>query len=163
MSLLLWGGEEENGDLVLNPAFVVDALPMTSPSAGDYRITGRTEGGRELFSVGFEMTELSEGGSSFAFVLPASSSWAGSLASITLYGPDGEVALDGESDLPMAILRDSRTGRVRAFLRGDSAVDAQDGPSAERGLVVRFSRGIPDAAAYDLAAAGSEVADAGHC
>ena len=150
-SLLLWGGEEKNGDLVLNPAFVVDALPMTSPSAGDHRITGRTEDGRELFSVGFGMTQLSEGGSSFAFVLPASSWWAGSLATITLYGPDGEVALDGESDLPMAILRDPRTGSVRAMLRDlPELADAEAVAelSARTGMVVRFSRGIPDADAW---------------
>ena len=142
-SLLLWGGATPEGDLVLNPAIVVDAPAALPEADGDHRITGMTADSTEIFSIDFEMPELSEGGSAFAFVLPLQPGWTDYVAIITLTGPDGEVALDGESDLPMAIVRDSRTGRVRAFLQGDAAVDARDGPSAERGLVVRFSRGIP--------------------
>ena len=142
-SLLLWGGATPEGDLVLNPAIVVDAPTALPEADGDHRIAGLTADSTEIFSIDFEMPELSEGGSAFAFVLPLQPGWSDSVAIIALTGPDGEAALTMETDRPVAIVRDSRTGQVRAFLRGDAAVDAQAGPSAERGVVVRFSRGIP--------------------
>ena len=142
-SLLLWGGATPEGDLVLNPAIVVDAPAALPEAGGDHRITGLTVDSTEIFSLYFEMPELSEGGSAFAFVLPLQPGWTDSVAIITLTGPDGEATLTMETDRPVAIVRDARTGQVRAFLRGDSAVDARDGPSAYRGMVVRFSRGIP--------------------
>ena len=63
--------------------------------------------------------------SSFVFALPAQPDWADALASITLSGPAGTTTLDGNSDIPMAILRDPVTGRVRGFLRdvGDPAAE----------------------------------------
>ena len=148
-SLLLWGGADEDGDLFLNPAFVVDAPAALPESGGDYRITGRTGGGAELFSFDFDMPELSEGGSSFAFVLPVRSGWD-SLASITLSGPgDRDTTLDADSDLPMAILRDPVTGQVRAFLRDVPALADAGADALElAGLSVLFSRGVPDADAW---------------
>ena len=147
-SLLLWGGATPEGDLVLNPAIVVDAPTALPEADGDHRIAGLTADSTEIFSLDFDMPVISEGGSAFAFVLPLQPGWTDSLAMITLTGPDDETALTMDTDRPVAIVRDSRTGRVRAFLQGDAAVDARDGPSAERGLVVRFSRGIPDADAW---------------
>jgi len=38
-----------------------------------------------------------DGSSSFAFVLPVPPEWEGSLATITLDGPDGTFTLDGET------------------------------------------------------------------
>ena len=149
-SLLLWGGADEDGDLFLNPAFVVDAPAALPESGGNHRITGRTGGGAELFSFDFDMPELSEGGSSFAFVLPVRSGWADSLASITLSGPgDRYTTLDADSDLPMAILRDPVTGQVRAFLRDVPALADAGADALElAGLSVLFSRGVPDADAW---------------
>ena len=57
-----------------------------------------------------------DGGSSFAFVLPVGAGWEGTLSRITLSGPGGSVALDAESDLSMAVLRDPRTGQIRGIL-----------------------------------------------
>ncbi|MDE2782555.1 MAG: hypothetical protein OXK77_06340 [Gemmatimonadota bacterium] len=71
--------------------------------------------------------------------------WLDSLARITL---------DGETDRPLAILRNPATRQVRGFLRGPPAMTAADGRSgadrmlAEPGLVTLFGRGIPSAEAW---------------
>ena len=103
----------------LEPTFVVDAPALLPDSAGGHRITGRTAAGTELFSLSFTMPETpdGDGSSGFVFVQPAQSGWEGGLASITLTGPGGTVMLDEESDIPMAILRDPRSGQVRGILR----------------------------------------------
>ncbi|WP_420438764.1 hypothetical protein [Candidatus Palauibacter sp.] len=46
-SLLLWGGMDAEGELFLNPAFVVDARSVLPYSPGGHRITGRTADGRD--------------------------------------------------------------------------------------------------------------------
>ena len=117
-SLLLWGGAEENGDLLLEPAFVVDAAHLEPVSPGPYRLVGEDHAGGILFTMDFSMNEHAHGGGgSFAFAIPAEASWANRLARITLDGPGGEVSIDGQGDRPMAMLRDSVTGQVRGFLR----------------------------------------------
>ena len=162
-SLLLWGGVASDGVPFLEPAFVVDAPPALPEGAGNYRITGRADGGRELFSFTFDMPETADGDgdSSFAFALPVQPGWEGTLASITLFGPGGSATLDGRTDRRMAIIRDPTTGRVRAFLRdlspdlqtqaeaADALLDATAGGlPPEPGLEVLFSRGIPDSLAW---------------
>ena len=148
-SLLLWGGIDAEGHPVLNPAFVVDARPALPGAIGDHRITGRDADGQELFSLRFTMSEVADGDgqSSFAFVLPVRAAWADALASITLSGPGGSVTLDGDSDQPMTILRDSLTGQVRGILR-DLSESAMGRAAREPNLRVLFSRGIPEAAAW---------------
>ena len=118
-SLLLWGGANADGAPFLNPVFVVEARPALPDSAGAYTLTGRTARGTELFSFRFAMPRAvdGDGGSGFAFVLPAELGWADELAGITLAGPGGTFALNADSDIPTAILRDPRTGRVRGILR----------------------------------------------
>ena len=137
-SLLLWGGVDEDGTLFLEPAFNVVARPQLPAEGGEYLLTGRGAGGTELFSLSFDMLEVADGDgrSAFVFVLPARSGWVDALESITLAGPGGDVTLDGESDNPLAIVRDRLTGTVRAFLR-EAPTDQP--PSVE----VLFSRGIP--------------------
>ena len=153
-SILLWGGVDAEQGLFLEPSFVVDAPAVLPRSGGAYRLTGADADERELFSLNFDMSAVSDGNgsSSFAFSLPAQPEWAGLLANITLSGPEGSVTLTRESDRPMAILRDPRSGQVRGILR-----DAQDvtqavadavGQVAGPQLEVLFSRGIPDAAAW---------------
>ncbi len=151
-SLLLWGGIDTEGEPFLNPSFVVDAPFALPDSSGEHRITGQSTSGEELFSLGFTMPNVADGdgSSSFAFVLPVQPGWAGSLASVTLSGPDGSVTLDSNTDIPMSILVDPSTGQVRGILRDMPQADAaalapQAGPDS---LDVLFSRGIPDAAAW---------------
>ena len=153
--LMIWGGLDADGVPYLEPAFVVNARAALPDSVGDWRLTGRSTDGRELFSLDFAMPEVADGDglSYFVFALPAPSRWAGDLADITLSGPRGSFTLDGASDLPMTILRDSRTGRVRGFLREpplaaraamNAALDAAESPGVE----TLYSRGIPDANAW---------------
>ena len=151
-SLLLWGGMDAEGQLFLNPSFVVDAPSALPRATGEHRITGRSGSGDELFSVGFTMPDVADGdgSSSFAFVLPVEPGWAISLASITLSGPGGSVTLDSDTDIPLFILVDPSTRQVRGILRdlpqaGASALVHQAGTDS---LDVLFSRGIPDAAAW---------------
>ncbi|MDE0081064.1 MAG: hypothetical protein OXT72_00260, partial [Gammaproteobacteria bacterium] len=153
-SLLLWGSAASDGELHLHPAFVVDAPPVLPRSGGEHRITGRSTSGSELFSFAFALPEMADGNgsSSFAFVLPVQPGWEEHLASITLSGPGGSFILDGETDLPMAILRNPGSGQVRGILRDlpsvtRAAMDAV-GQTDWPGLEMLFSRGIPDGEAW---------------
>ena len=147
-SLLLWGGTDADGVPFLEPAFVLDASPTLPDSAGSYRLTGRTGSGAELFSFSFAMPEIADGdgSSSFVFAIPTRPGWE-ALASITLTGPGGSATLDGNTDLPMAILRNPRTGTVRGILRDlepDALAQARaTALSLAAGLEVRISRGLP--------------------
>ena len=162
-SLLLWGGVDPEGVPFLEPAFVVDAPRAVPEGAGDYRLTGRSTAGTELFSFTFTMPEVADGdgGSSFAFALPVQPEWADNLISITLSAPAGLATLDSRTDRGMAILRDRTTGQVRAFLRdlppdlqtqaeaADALLDATAGGlPPEPSLELLFSRGIPDFPAW---------------
>jgi len=154
-SLLLWGGVGADGVPFLEPAFVVEAPPSPPQPGGEYRLTGRSGGGAELFSVSFGMPEVADGdgGSSFAFAIPAHPGWEHRLGVITLSGPGGSATLDAGSDQAVVILRDPRSGQVRAILhdvpepdmeRADVGAALGAGP----GLDVLFSRGIPDSAEW---------------
>ena len=151
-SLLVWGGVGAAGTPFLEPAFIVDAPAwLPEPGGGAFELAGRTAKGNVLFSLSFDMPEIADGGggSSFAFLVPVETDWAGDLAAITLSGPGGTATLDRDSDRPMVILRNPRTGQVRAFLRdpppavlAGSAVDVA-ALSPEPGLETLFSRGLP--------------------
>ncbi len=151
-SLLLWGGANADSVPLLEPAFVVDA-PEALPAPGSaYEVVGGADDGGVLFSLSFDMPEIAdgEGHGAFAFALPLEPSWARELASITLTGPGGAVTMDGGTDRPMTILRNSVNGQVRAFLRHtpSEALRREDAADVgalafEQGLEALFSRGIP--------------------
>ena len=150
-SLLLWGGVDAAGTPFLEPAFVVEAPASLPRSAGEYRIIGRTADGDELFALPFAMPEVADGDgrSSFAFVLPAQPEWTDTLSRITLSGPGGSVTLDQDTNRPVTILRNPRTGQIRAVLRGADAASANldatvSALSLDPGLERLTSRGIPD-------------------
>ena len=151
-SLLLWGGADAGGVPFLEPAFVVDAPPTLPVSGGEYRLVGRDGDGGELFALEFDMRTVThgDGRSSFAFALPVRSGWD-ALASLTITGPGGSATLSTESDIPMALLRDPRTGRMRGFVRGQAASDLAAGRVtrwSNRGLEALFSRGIPESSSW---------------
>ena len=156
-TLMLWGGLDQDGTPYLDPAFVVDAAPALPRRGGEYSIEGATADGVRLFSFAFDMpliadTEGEE--TSFVFALPVQTGWGDDLASITLSGPGGSATLDETTNRPMAILRDPRTGQVRAFLSDlppatETAADAVGQVAgAGPGLETLFSRGIPGAEAW---------------
>ena len=148
-SLLLWGGSDADGDLFLEPTFVVDAPPALPGRGGDYQLEGFTEDGRQLFVLNFDMREDSEGRSTFAFALPVQPDWAGDLARVRLSSNNGSVTLDRESAPPSAILLDRQSGQVRGILRDLPATlrrpaEAASVFSPDSSMDVLFSRGIPD-------------------
>ena len=153
-TVLLWGGQDEDGLPYLDPAFVVDAVPSLPVAGEEYTIEGATVDGTPVFSFAFDMPAIGDAQgeeASFVFALPVQPGWDG-LASITLSGPGGSAVLDETTDQPMAIMRDPRTGRVRGFLRDpppatQAAADAA-GQAGRQGLEVLFSRGIPRAEAW---------------
>ncbi|MYA64704.1 MAG: hypothetical protein F4Y21_08655 [Gemmatimonadetes bacterium] len=119
-ALLLWGGVDPDGNIGLEPAFVVDAPPVLPANPGPYRITGRDGAGGSLFSVNFEMAEHLDGdgeAKGFVLALPVQPGWD-ALVSIVLEGPEGTVAVDRESGDPVTLLLDPTTGRARVFPLG---------------------------------------------
>ena len=148
-TLLLWGRVDQSGDLVLNPAFVIDAAVSTPTESGPYRITGENADGRVLFSFDFDMEEIDDGeGAVFAYTIPVAPSWRGRLDRISLSGPEGLATIDARGDAAMGLLLDRFTGQVRGFLR-DLPVTPTGGISARRslpepGLEMVISRGVPD-------------------
>ncbi len=154
-TLLLWGGRDEDGVPYLDPAFVVDAVPSLPVAGGDYAVEGVTSDGTPIFSFTFGMPAMADAEgeeTSFVFALPVEPGWSGNLASITLSGPGGSATLDENTDLPMAILRDPRTGRIRGFVRDPAPTTQTAADAAGRrvgpGLETLFSRGIPSADAW---------------
>ncbi len=150
-SLLLWGGVSDSGEPYLEPAFVVDGPAALPESGGAYEISGRSSAGEQLFSLRFDMPRVADpdGSSSFAFVIPAESGWGVNLARIRLSGPGGTTAIDRDTDHPVTILRDSRTGRIRGILRhllsGEPANAGAVAPLLRTpGVEVKTSRGIPE-------------------
>ena len=140
-SLVLWGRTGPDG-VALDPAFVVDAVPSLPESGGRYRIEGRTARGGPLFALRFDpRIEAESGEEHFVFTLPVDPGWAGSLASITVAGPNGSARLDATTRRPIAIVTDG-TGRIRKLLR-----DFETAPVAGPGEVVTVSWGLPDGAA----------------
>lgn len=147
--LLIWGGVNEDGELELEPSFVIDSSPSVPTLSGPYRLTGRTANGITVFSVDFGMAELGDGpGNAFAFVLPVQPGWAESLHGITLSGPEGIVSMDRGSDRRAALLMDRNSGIVRGILR--EWLDTSDlSPRArptlpEPGLEIVVSPGVPE-------------------
>ena len=147
--LLLWGGLDEDGELTLEPAFVVDAPPKLPDAGGPYTITGASDNGGMLFSLSFAIPEYADAeGGSYAFILPVRETWSGNLHRITLSGPAGLAEIDGERDRHMALMRDEATGEVRGIFRdwpdpSDAAVAGRRIPP-EPGMEITVSGGIPD-------------------
>ena len=147
--LLLWGGLDQAGELSLEPAFVVDASPVLPQEDGPYTLTGEREDGSVLFTLSFAISEYADAeGGSFAFILPVREDWSGSLDRISLTGPEGFDAIDGEGDQYVALMRDSATGEVRGILR--DWPDPTDPSTAGRrippepGMEIVVSGGVPD-------------------
>ena len=149
-ALLLWGGLDGEGAPALKPSFFVDAPPAPPETDGPWRLTGEDPSGATLFSMPFAMAEFTDTDderAGFSFVVPVA--WTGELARITLDGPGGTALLDRDTDLPMTILRDAATGRIRGILEGppaEAAAGSGDAAAAQAGqdLQIIFSRGIPN-------------------
>ena len=141
-SLLVWGSVDRDGTIHLDPSFIVEALPSSTPSGSDFTVRATTTAGAEAFSFRFDMPtthEVDDQRASFVFMIPVT--WSGDLASITLSGNDEATWIDEDTDNPMTILRDPVTGTVRAILR--HAAEQALAMAGDPGLEVLFSRGLP--------------------
>ena len=146
-SLLVWGGKNEDGDLVLEPSFVVDAPALLPANSGPYRVSGHDVAGSVLFSLDFEMPQTADGGdevNTFAFSLPAGEDWEKALVAITLTGPEGSVSIAKEGRKAVALLWDRQRRQVRGFL-GDWGSVGEEVTGDLAGLEVQVSRGVPAA------------------
>ncbi|MDE2782796.1 MAG: hypothetical protein OXK77_07560 [Gemmatimonadota bacterium] len=149
-SLMLWGGVSPDGDLHLDPAFVLDAPASLPDETGAYRIEVFGAGRVSLVSLDFEMGQLSEGGGGFVFMVPFRDDWP-TLDRIVLTGPEGTARLDRDTRMPMAIVVDRASGRIRAILRGDAAeariaaaaLEEARADTADGGTRVLVSYGLP--------------------
>ena len=147
-TMLLWGRVKASGELVLEPAFVVNAPPVLPQTSGPYWLIGKDADGSELFAFSFDMAASADGdgGAAFAFALPVQPEWADELERITLSGPKGVVMMDGEGPRSVAVLQDPSTGRVLGILRDwlEPGVPLRAAREAlpEPSLVI-VSRGIP--------------------
>jgi len=150
-ALLLWGGLDGEGAPRLRPSFFIDAPPALPEADGPWSLTGTDGAGTVLFSLSFAMSEFTDtddGRAGFSFAVPVT--WTEELAEIALQGPEGSATLDRDTDLPMTVLRDPATGRIRGILDGTPAQAAPGTAAAVaadgQDLQILFSRGIPDPA-----------------
>ena len=139
-TLMLWGSAS-NKKVLLEPAFLVEAPPTTPATGGPYRLEGFGPAGEPRFSFDFTPDPVEFGGAHFHFNLPYDPVRDGALERVVLTGPGGEDTLSPMSAPPMAIVRNSVSGQIRAFLRDwDGTIPAAvDGAFFE----VMFSDGIP--------------------
>ena len=145
--LLIWGSRDASGELILEPAFMVEAAPVLPRENGPYTIEGHRGDGSVLFTMSFPIPEFvdAEGGS-FAFILPVHDDWAGSLDRITLAGPAATSEINADGDRHYALMQDPITGEVRGILR--DWFDPAGGTAGRRippepGMEITVSSGIP--------------------
>ncbi len=136
--LVVWGSVRD-GEVKLDPSFVLDGPPALPETGGPYKVEGLGPDGRAEFSLSFTPTPLEHGGGGFVFLVPWEAGWADSLDRIVLRGPEGEYALTRSGTPPMAVVTDPSTGRIQAIVR-----DWDGGALPGEGTAdVTVTRGIP--------------------
>lgn len=141
-TLLLWG-RAGNGELVLDPAFMVDA-PVTLPTEdGPYRLEGVGARGERRFSLSFAAWPLEHGGGNFVFTVPFDPERDGVLERVVLSGPEGSYALERFGSTPMAMVVDRATGKFRGVLRDWNGAWPAALPGTERDAEIVISEGLP--------------------
>ena len=138
-TLLLWGNAGAP-DLLLEPAFVVDAPPKLPAGEGPYRLEGFDAAGRPLFSLPFTPDELEYGGGQFAFAIPYDNRWGGpeGLDHVRLSGPEGSVTIERSGSRRASLVMDPDTDRLRGILRG-----REEPPPWVDGMEIVASDGVP--------------------
>ena len=151
--LLVSGGVDENQNLFLEPAFVINAPPSLASSSGPYQLTGEDAQGNTMFVMDFAMSNVADAPpnvSLFTFALPVDSEWAEHLEQITLSGQGDTVFINSESDRNFTLILDQDTRRVRGFLRDwpsqDTSLTAARRQLPEPGLRFLISSGVPRSA-----------------
>lgn len=137
-TLMLWGSASHQS-VLLEPAFVIEAVPDMPTTGGPWRLTGLGPGGELRFDFGFTPDATEYGGADFMFNVPYDPERDGALESVVLSGPGGEVTLGRSSTPPMAIIRNRANGQVRAILRNWAGHFARVGGDVE----IMVSDGLP--------------------
>lgn len=137
---LMVRGRAVRGELVLEPAFLVETHPVLPTAGGPYRLEGFGSGSRIVFSFDFTPTPLEFGGGDFLFAVPYDAAVNGTLERVVLSGPEGEFVLGPSSTSPMAIIINRDNGQVRAILRNwNGGLNLLDGNTE-----IMVSDGLPD-------------------
>ena len=136
--LVVWGSVRD-GELKLDPAFVVEGPAELPETDGPYRIEGLGADARTRFSLSFSPEPLDHGGSTFVYFVPWNPEWAASLDRMVLTGPEGRYTLTRDGHPALAVLTDPSAGTIRAIVRN---WDGGPIPGEERADVT-VSRGIP--------------------
>ena len=138
--LLLWGGRRLDGELSLDPAFILEAPAKLPTESGPYRLVGFGAEGERLFDLSFGLEELDHGGANFLFAIPVEDGPMDALERIVLSGPEGMAQVDRQSNIAMAIVLDGREGRILEILRGPEALRMIESDLADREGSVRSER-----------------------
>ena len=137
--VLVVRGLLRDGELMLEPAFVLkgpSALPETD---GLYRVDGIGVDGQTEFSLSFSPTPMEHGGGGFVFLVPYQAEWAETLERMVLTGPEGTDTVTRTGSSPMAVVTNPATGTIQAIIR-----DWDGGPLPGEGVSrVTITRGIP--------------------
>lgn len=163
-SLLIWG-RIEAGQVILEPAFEVEAPASLPARSGPHRIDARDATGQVLFSLTFEGERMDHAGDPndrfFAFAVPVSRLRGGTLASLrltsgtrqaerraTTMGPapatpaltrlGARARVSWPASSAGALVRNARTGAVLAISRGNRV----DIPAVTDELDVVLSDGV---------------------
>jgi hypothetical protein len=148
--LLVWGRITQ-GDVVLEPAFLVHAAPLLPARPGPHRVEGLDARGNRLFELSFEGQPVEDlPGSTerhFAFVLPLTRGERQQLATLRLVGnaltvsrheppalrsgtaptpqatrkSNGETEIRWDAAYPLAVVRDGTSGEILSLARGGVA------------------------------------------
>ena len=161
--LLVWGRIEQ-GRLVLEPGFEVDAPASLPARGGPHRIEGLGPAGESLFSLSFAVDRVADSpdpnDQTFAFIVPLSQlrgvdldrlrlsalgrqveqrgTGGGAVPSVVRTGR-GRVRVSWNASASrVALVRDARTGEILTFGRGGSI----DLPTTSDELEVTLSNGV---------------------
>ena len=148
--LLLWGSVSSEGELRLDPAFVLDAAARLPTSRGPYRLEGIAANGAPEFALDFALDKTGEGGGGFVFTIPFEDEWLASLERIVLSGPEGRTELTAAGNRAMALVLDRETGQLRSVLRGEDASAAAASASIQAVGPRRVERGTRTLVSYGL-------------
>ena len=140
--MLVVRGRVLNGEITLDPAFVVTGPSALPESDGPYRVDGIGVNGQTEFSLSFTPNPREYGGGGFVFLVPYKSDWAETLDRMVLTGPEGTDTVTRTSSAAMAVVTDPSNGQIRAIFR-DWDGEPLPGEGVNR---VTITRGIPTGA-----------------
>ena len=137
--MLVVRGMIVDGELILEPSFVVTGPPALPESDGPYRVEGIGVDGGTEFSYSFSPYAREHGGGGFVFLVPYRAEWAETLDRMVLTGPEGTDTVTRDSYSPMAVVTNPATGNIQAIIR-----DWDGGALPGEGVsTVQITRGIP--------------------